>query len=416
MVIQEKGGKKMSRKLKSSILLVIMLLGVVGLISGCSSSTGASQAQEEENYIPVAIEKATVNNIGNEIKINGKTFANEEIAVIPKVPGIVTNINVKLGDIVEKGTVLFTIEQEDISKSVEQAANGVELANKGVAQAENGFKTANVNYELNKEKIENAQLNLERTKKLYEEGAISKSQLEQAELAASDKSLEAIKGQVDQAQIGYEQALNQLRQAEISYEQVQSNLSNTVVTAPIGGVVSDLTVKEGQMASNAQPAATIAQMDKVYIQMNVVENMVNKLKLGQEVAVNVPAALDGEITSTISYISPTADPRSQLYPVKVYIHNQDSNIRPGMNGEVKLGLDQVESATVIKRNAVLDRDGKNLVYVVEGDKAVERVVTIGLDTGDYVEIKEGIKEGEQVIVEGQHYVEDGTKVKVVRGE
>src|SRR5690606_17142931 len=116
----------MSRKLRTITLLIVMIV-IAGLMSGCSNSTEANQAKEEESYIPIVIEKATVNNIGNKIKINGKIFANEEIAVMPKVPGIVTNVNVKLGDAVEKGTILFTIEQEDILKSVEQAANGVEL-------------------------------------------------------------------------------------------------------------------------------------------------------------------------------------------------------------------------------------------------------------------------------------------------
>jgi RND family efflux transporter MFP subunit len=406
----------MSRKLKAMIILMVMLAGVVGLISGCSKPAEVSEIQEDGKYTPVEIEKATIETIENKISINGKVTANEEITVIPKAVGIVTSVNVKLGDIVQEGSVLFTIEQQDVLKSVEQAANAIEFANKGVAQAENGLNTASINYELNKEKIENAQLNLERTKKLYEEGAVSKSQLEQAELAASEKSLDAVKGQVSQAEISYQQALNQLRQAEISYEQASSGLNNTVVKAPMTGVISSLNVKEGQIATNSQAAATIVEMDQVYIQVNVVENIVNRLQIGQEVEVNVPAAFNEYITSTISYISPTADPRSQLYAVKVYIDNSDKKIRPGMNGEMKVGLDTVGSAIIVKGNAVLDKDGQKVVYVVENNIAVEKLVTTGLDTGDYVEIKEGIKEGDKVIVEGQHYVEDGKTVKVVRGE
>jgi len=405
----------MSRKLRATILLMIMLVGVVGLISGCSNSTEASEVQEEK-YTPVEVEKASIKTIENKVNINGKVVANEEITVIPKVVGIATSVNVKLGDIVEEGSVLFTIEQTDILKSVEQAANGVELANKGVAQAENGVKSANINYELNKEKIENAILNLERTKELYEAGAVPKSQLEQAELAASEKALEAVKGQVNQAEISYQQALNQLTQAKISYEQASSGLNNTVVKAPMSGVISALNVKEGQIATNSQPAATIVDMNQVYIQVNVVENIVNRLQIGQKVEVNVPAAFSEYINSTISYISPSADPRSQLYPVKVYIDNVDKKIRPGMNGQVKLNMDQVESALVIKGNAVLDKDEKKVVYIVEDNIAIEKIVTIGLDTGDYVEIKKGIKEGDNVIVKGQHYIENGGIVKVVRGE
>lgn len=406
----------MSRKFKFTVLLIVVLVGISGLLSGCTSSTNTKEVQVEEKYTPVEIETAEITSLGNRTKITGKVAANEELAVIPKAMGIVTSINVELGDVVEEGSILFTIEQGDISKSVEQAANAVELANKGVSQAENGLKTASVSYELNKEKIENAMINLERTKKLYEEGAISKSQLEQAELTASDKNLDAIKGQVTQAEIAYQQALNQLRQAEISYEQAMSGLNNTVVKAPMSGIIASLNVKEGQIVANGQVAATIVDTDKVYVQINIVENMINKLQVGQEAEIHISAASDDHIASTISYIAPTADPRNQLYPVKIYIDNLDNKIRPGMNSEVILNIDKVDAAIVIRGNAVLDKDGEQTVYVVEDDLAVAKVVTVGLDTGDYVEIKEGIKEGDRVIVEGQHYVEDGGKVKVVRGE
>lgn len=406
----------MSRKFKATILLMVVLLLVIGLMAGCSKSGEKDVAQVEEKYTPVEVEAATIKSIANILNFNGKVYANEEIAVIPKVIGTVTNVNIELGDVVEKGTVLFTIDKEDISKSVEQAANAIELAKKGVAQAENGYNTAVSNFELNKEKIENAQLNLERTRKLYEEGAISKSQLEQTELAASEKNLDVMEGQVNQAEIAHQQALDQLKQAELSYKQVASNLDNTVVTAPMDGVISSLNVKKGQIVTNSQPAVTIVDADKVFIQINVVENMVNKFEVGQEVEVNIPAAFDGYIPSTISYIGPTTDMRSQLYPIKIYLENPDNKIKQGMNGKVNINIDKSESTIVVKSNAVLDKDDKKIVYVIEDDIAIEKEVEVGLDTGDFIEIKSGIMEGDKVIVVGQHYVENGGKVKVVRGE
>lgn len=403
----------MSRKLGAIILIMII---IVGLLSGCSKSTKSNAVEEKEDYVPVEVKTATTGAIENNVKLNGKVVANEEISIIPKVSGIVTNVNVKLGDKVKEGSVLFTIEQEDLLRNVDQGANAINIANQGVKQAENALNTAKLNYELNKEKIENAQINLDRTRKLYEEGLVPKSQLEQAELAASEKNLELSRTQVEQAEIAYEQALNQLRQAEISYEQTASSFNNTVVKAPKSGVVSTLNVKEGQIIANGQVAATIVDMEKVYIEINVVEDMVNRLKVGEKVEISIPSAFNEHITSTISYISPTADAISQLYPVKIYIENPDERIKPGMNGEVMLGLDKVDEAIVVDGDAILDKDDEKIVFIVEEDKAVERIVSIGLDTGDYIEIKDGIKEGDRVIVQGQHYVKNGEKVKVVRGE
>ena len=405
----------MNRKLKTTMLLIVILIITMGTMSGCGNSAETDQAQEEM-YTPVEIDEVAVGTVENKIKINGKVVANEEIAVIPKAMGIVTKVNVKLGDLVDEGSTLFTIEQDDIAKSVEQASNAVEMASSGVSQAENGLQTAKLNYEVNKEKIENALLNLERIEKLYEEGAVSKSELEQVQLAADRKNLDILAGQVNQAEIAHQQALKQLRQAEIAHEQALSGLGNTVVKSPMSGYVSELNVKEGQIVTSSQPAAMIVEMDKVYIQVNVVENIVNRLEVGQEVDVNVPAAFGEYVASTISYISPTTDLMTQLYAVRIYIDNPDQKIRPGMNGEVRLSMDIADSAIVIRGDAVLDKEDKKIVYVVEDNAAVEKEVTVGLDTGDYVEIKEGLREGEYVIVEGQHYVEDGGRVKIVRGD
>ena len=87
-----------------------------------------------------------------------------------------------------------------------------------------------------------------------------------------------------------------------------------------------------------------------------------------------------------------------------------------MNGKVNINMDQSESTIVVKSNAVLDKDDKKIVYVVEDDIAMEKEVEVGLDTGDFIEIKSGIIEGDKVVVVGQHYVENGGKEKVGRGE
>lgn len=393
----------------------MLLLTVIITGTGCTRQVSGEEVTDT-SYVPVETEKAVINTIANTTRFSGKIVANKEVSVIPKTVGVVASINVKQGDKVTKDTVLFTLEKEDILKSVEQAQNSVNLASKSVEQATNGVRTANINYEMSKDQLENAKVSLERTKALYEAGAVSKAQLEQAEMAASEKGLEIAKGQVLQAEISLQQAQGQLRQAEISYEQALSNSNNTLVKAPIDGYVSILNIQEGQIATNSQVAAVIVDTNELYMQLNVVEKLVNRLYLGQDVKITIPAAYNEGQRSTINFISPSADARTQLYPVKIYLGNDNQSIKPGMNGEAILDLDQVENAVVIKSNAVLDKAGQRIVYVVENEVAVERTVTVGLDTGAYVEITEGITAGDEVIVKGQHYVEAGQKVKVVRGE
>jgi len=400
--------------IKRSIALLLIMIMIASVFAGCQGN----QEEEEtlENFTAVEVQAAQLGDIENSVVINGRVAASQEVSVMPKAMGTVASLNVELGDSVQEGDTLFVIEQTDMNLSVSQAANGVDIARKSVAQAENGLNTARINYELNKEKIENAQLNLERTRQLYEEGAVSKSQLEQAELSASQLNLDALQAQVNQAQISYQQAQEQLQQAQISYQQAESGLSNTVVTSPMTGVVSALNVKQGQIAASGQPAATIVNMDTVYIRINVVENVVNSLVEGQEVQISVPAAFDGYIDSVIDFVSPSADPMSKLYEVRVYVDNTQYGIRSGMTGSVKLNLEREEDVIVVPSDAVIDKEDKQVVFVVQEDKAVEKEVQTGLDTGEMIHVISGITEGEEVIVEGQQYVSDGVTVKVVRGE
>ncbi len=400
------------RKKKRFILIATLVLAIV--ISGCSSNK--TEEVEVENYTPVEICTTQSRDINNEVTFNGKILANEEIFVIPKAAGIVTAVNFKLGDKVNKGDILFTIEKGDISNSVAQASNAISLAQKGVSQAKNGLESAKINYDLNKEKIENAILNYERTKELYEQGAVSKSQLEQAQIGANEKNLDALQASVTQAEISYQQSLNQLTQAQISYEQAADGLDNTNVEAPMTGILSVLNVKEGQIAGSGQQAASIVDVSQVYIQLSVVESVVNDIKEGDEIRLEVPSASSDEIISTVSYVSPSADPMNKLYTVKSYIDNPESKIRPGMSAKATISLESAENAIVIPSNAIINRGDKKFVFVVEDDLAIEKEIETGIDTGEFVEILSGLGFDEKIIIEGQFYVSDGSKVKVVRGE
>ncbi|MDX9916798.1 MAG: efflux RND transporter periplasmic adaptor subunit [Gudongella sp.] len=401
----------MKHSIKGKFLIVILLLTII--LSSCST---ANVEEAKKEYTPVEILTTKLTSLEKTVTLNGRLVANEEVSIIPKASGTVASVNVSLGDLVEEGDVLFTIEPGDYERNVDQALASVQMAQKSVDQASNGLNTAKINYELNKEKIESAILNLERTKILYEEGAVSKSQLEQAEISANALNLDAIKAQVNQAEIAYNQSLSQLEQARVGYDQAKSGVENTIVKSPIKGTISSLNVIKGQIAASSQIAASVVEVDRVYIQVSVVENIVTKLSKGQRAYVRVSSVSDDFAQSTVEYVSTSADPRTQLYTVRIYLDNPDKSIRPGMIGEVKLTLERVESAVVVKSDAILENNGENYVFVEKDGFALKKIVQTGLDAGEMTEIKAGLEAGEALIIEGQHYISNGTQVKVVRGE
>ncbi len=400
---------------RKSLFFILILILSFSLIS-CTKNE--EDKEEVEEYTPVEIEEIGEENVSNSRTFNGDVVANKEVLVLPKMIGTVESVNVKLGDKVNKGDVLFTIEQKDINRSIDQSRVSVDMARKGISQSENAISTAQISKSTAQENYNKAKIDLERAEILFEEGAIPESQLEQAKLGyvSAKSQLETVDAQIRQAQIGLDQAKDQLNQAEIAYNQVKDNLDNTVVRAPITGVVSSLEVKEGQIVNNSQPAAVIVDLSQVFVEISLIEDLVTELAQGDVVRVKVPAVSNQEIASKIDYISPTADVANKLYTVKARLENNENKIKPGMTGEVKIDLDKLSNSIALKRDSIIKQDEKNYVFILQGDKAKKVEVELGDDFGDYVEIISGVSLGDSLITKGQHYLEDGGLVKVVGGD
>jgi len=205
-----------------------------------------------------------------------------------------------------------------------------------------------------------------------------------------------------------------LEQAKVAYSNSASMLKNAEVKAPIPGVVSSVNIVEGEYATSANPPVTIVDSYSVTIEFGIAASLVNKVKTGDGVLVEISSA-GYKNEAFINSVSSSADIMTNLYTVSIVLEN-DGTIKPGMFAKVYLKTDNIENALAVRTEAVKEREGKQFVFVAEGEAAVEKEVTTGLDTGTYIEIKTGISQGDKVIVKGQDYISQGSKIKVVRGE
>ena len=231
--------------------------------------------------------------------------------------------------------------------------------------------------------LEQARLNYERSKELYEAGALAKSQLEQAE-----NTLENLKLQKE----------------------------NAVITSPLQGVVASVTAAEGQLAG-AAPLVSVVNIDKLKLTVQVGEANISRLEKGGELAVRVPAASAEHYSGVVSSVAPRIDPVTKAYPVTLEVVNEDGTLKGGMYGEIELEIDSKENVIVVPQYAIVDYEQKKVVYIVKNDTARMKEVEVGLTLGDRAEIVSGLAGGEQLIVEGQYAVRDGSLVSVTaRGE
>jgi RND family efflux transporter MFP subunit len=354
-----------SRKRAGKALKWIVGVFIVGLlaIAGFRIVTDRLTPQEtpEETFVNVRVANAVVTDINSNTILTGRLEAASEAVVIPKIPGEVTRVHVSLGDRVRKGDRLFEMNRDQLSTAVNQA----------------------------KIAYDDAATNLERVRVLYEEGAVALQM--------------------------YEQAQSAYNMARESYAAAGDAIGNATVTAPIGGHVTSVNVSVGGMASQASPAVTISNIDKLEINTGLSENMINKVKLGDTVDVRVKSVSeDASFAGIVTALAPAPATGSLTYPIVITLENSDEAVKPGMFAEVTIAADRVEGALAVPSKAVFIRAGRQMVISLDNDdNVVLNDVVTGIDDGEIIEIKSGLSAGDRVVTEGQSYLNASSKVNII---
>ncbi|WP_053956616.1 efflux RND transporter periplasmic adaptor subunit [Inediibacterium massiliense] len=367
---------------KKMILLISAILCITLFFTGCTKKE--TVAAKEEKLVTVKTSTAQKKSIILKTTLSGKIKPMEESSIAPKTPGKVTKVHIELGDQVQKGAVLFELDKEDVINSIKQSKAAYEVALANLARTQ--------------EQMDMAKKNFERNKNLYEEGAISLQQYEQAEFSASDTNLLVVKAQ--------------LAQAKAALDSANSRLTDCTITAPISGFVTSVNINEGEMASVGAPALTIANIHTVMIETNISENMINKVHLGDTVDVFIKSANEKPFKGKISALSPAPNKNELTYPLKVSLENKDTLIKAGMFAEIHIVSEKKDNIIIIPSDAVITKEGNQVVFVVNKNTAKAKEVHLGLDNGKEVEVTKGLKEGDVIVTKGQNYLDDGNKVKI----
>jgi HlyD family secretion protein len=369
-------------KLKRFISLALVLL-FVALIGGCGKKT---VTQEEEVLVPVEIAKTRLADLAHTLNTTGEIIPFAEVAVAPKVSGRVAVIHVKVGDRVSRGQVMLELDATEARNAKTMAEAGVGVARANLNKAKQGLADAELDYN--------------RTKALYDSQAVSKAQFEQAE------------SMLNNARIGVELAGEQLKQAEATLQNAEETYNNFTVTSPLSGLVATVNIENGELAGPQATALTVVELATVKVKVNLSENAVVSIKKGAEVPVTINS-LNKTLTGTVASVAPKADPATRAFPVEIHLNNKDGDLKAGMVAVLDLQTGLSQGTVTVPVDALLERDGQYWVYVLEDGKAKEVTVKKGITDGQLVEITEGLQEGQDVIVSGNHLVTDGQRVKVV---
>ncbi|MFI8710462.1 efflux RND transporter periplasmic adaptor subunit [Brevibacillus brevis] len=433
---------------------VACLLGLT-IISGCSSqsvdntnskegrTSNESQSSPEvetikvENSVDVQVEEVIEGELKDSGRLLAEVFANTDVSIYGKTTGTVSQILVKKGDTVKKGQVIGKLDQTEAQLKLRQAEAALavakanlehsnkmgtsgELANSQLKQAEQTFASVKRTME---QGLTLAQANYNRSKKLFEEKALSKGELENAENAYL-QAKNQYQSQLDQAQTALINARSQVNtadkngrvtQASVQQGQVEVDISrnaleNTLIKSTIDGIVTDIQVQEGDTINPQKPVATVINLDPMIVKVNVSEKSLASFKKGTQLYLQVPSQ-NIKVNGSITYVGLKAADQSKLFPVEIEVPNPKGTLLPGMKAEVSSSHGQ--AGILIPTDAILERNGKSVAYVVNGERVAEKEISIASKGTEKTLIGSGVKPGDKVVIKGQSQLKDQAKIRIV---
>ncbi|MBT9147402.1 MAG: Macrolide export protein MacA [Syntrophomonadaceae bacterium] len=188
------------------------------------------------------------------------------------------------------------------------------------------------------------------------------------------------------------------------------------VNSFLSGIVGRIHVDLGDMVTPHTPVASIVDMDRVKIKVGVAERDIPRIKKGQEARVEVVAYPQEVFMGRVDKISPVIDIFSRRAPVEVIIDNPEHKLKPGMFARVELITNERRNVLIVPRDAVLVRDGREIVYVIENSVAKIKEVETGIVTEDRIELISGVESQNKVIIGGHFGLRDGARVRVEGGK
>lgn len=442
----------MNKKLKWTLIILGALAGlflIVNVMGGKGDKTEK-----------VAIEKAGRRTIIETVNASGKVYPELEVKVSPDISGQITELRVEEGDTVRRGEVLARIYADIYALQRDEAASRVNQSAATVANSKAALDAL-------KATLDQARQSLDRNKTLYEQKVISKAEMEQFEVAFQS------------AQANYNAAQQNIRSLQAGVQSSQTgltkankDLSRTTIVAPMDGVISSLKVKKGEsVAGNSfnvgTEMMTVADMSVLEVRVDVNENDIVKINLGDSADVEVDAYNNRKFTGIVTKIASSTTGGSSLtgtndvtnYEVRIRLDkssyldlaNRTFPFRPGMNASADIKTRRISNALAVPITAVNarvkgsdksmadkqkeDKQSKGedenaidvqpigdeleeVVFVLQPDGTVKKlVVKSGIQDINYIEVLSGLKGGEDVVIGPYTAVsktlKDGMKVKVV---
>ncbi len=387
-------------------LTAVLLLCMTA--AGCGSSGGA---------VNVTTAKVKTDSALSETAYTGTVKARSMQEITADVSGKVASVEVKEGQNVRAGDVLFRLDETEYELQAKQAEAVLSAAQVALSSARSS-QSADAAVIPARTASADAHANYDRMKQLYDAGGIS-----EADFEAARSKMETADAQLAAAQISQNSASDnaaaQVESARAAYELAAQRLADCTVKAPIDGQVSQIKIESGSVVSAQTAAMTVVDNSSLKVAVEVLEKDVKRIAEGMEAQVTVQS-LGQTCKASVHEIAPSADEQTGMFQVTVVFDPADSGVLSGMAADVRLtdrnaGADGTGAAALyVPEKSIVKEDGKSFVYVVGDGRVSKREVRTGLRKNQYIEVEDGLAEGDEVVVQAGGDLEDGARVAVIK--
>jgi len=409
------------------ILFVLIFVGALALYRGWGATQKKSGKRSFQTEIPVQISPAIRKQMTYSLSATGDIAPMMQVDLFPRVSGYLERIDVNLGDSVRQGQVIAQIDRAEFLQKVKEVEAKVAQAKANLSELEAGsrpeeLRQAEEALRQAQSRFDNAKLHQERVEALFKRQVISKKEADiaemdytvaEAQLAASQQNLKLVRGGARQEV--REGSRAKLKEMEALLAQEQIRLQNTLIGAPFQGEIIRKYVDAGALVSPSTPIVNLVHTLTLKIVANVLEKDIPLLKPAMKAKIRTEAYPDRVFEGKVARINTGLDLTTRTLQAEIEIPNSSRLLKPGMFARIEVVLLEKPEVLAIPSNAVMGNQGEKFVYLLEGNKAARRPIVTGIEQDRFVEVREGLKEGDQVIVRGQEGIRENTTIRVIEG-
>ncbi len=397
----------------------------------------ANQTVQNEVF-SVTQDRAVARQIPAFLSATGSLIADETSDIAPKSAGKVVNVSANVGEFVAQNSVIAKLDEKDARLQLTQAEANVNQAISAVRQAEarlglarNGtfstatipeVRAANASYEQAVAELRQAEANEGRYRGLVETGDVSMQNYENYRTlrdtarARVNNALQQLEGARNAARQNNEAIKSSQAAVESARTQIalaNQAIADTVIRAPFAGFISNRPVAVGEYVSSATVVATILRTNPIKVQIQFAEANIPFVNIGRAVTIAVDAYQERRFGGTVTAVNPAIDPGSRSAIVEASIENNDNALRPGMFATAQIIREGGSTGVFVPKAAVYNDQSTQSyrVFVIQDGTAKLRVVQLGTEENDFVQIISGVNADESVATSNLAQLYEGAKVQ-----